>query len=373
MRTGIPCPELGACTMRTSRATAGSAPSATLLRDVPRQGTPARMKDFRSTVWKYWKEHGRHDLPWRLTHDPYRILVSEVMLQQTQVSRVEGKYREFLRRFPTVHVLAKAPLADVLRVWSGLGYNRRAKFLHNAAKEIVERYSGKVPREYASLQTLPGVGDYTAKAVRVFAWNEPEVLIETNIRTACIHHFYSNILQNIRISDKEIVPYMEQAAKGNPPDGGPREWNWALMDYGAHLKASGVRVNARSAHYTKQSKFEGSLRQVRGAILKALAHKTPMNDEQNRYPDWFNKALVSLARDGLIGNDEDRGGLNAAAFLVVEESQRFDLSRHSFFGGVGMDPVSVASAATTQTMKAVMTSQRLKCTGYLTRATLLSS
>src|SRR3989338_7324816 len=185
MRTGIPCPELGVCTMRTSRATAGSSPSATLLRDVPRQGTPARMKDFRSTVWKYWKEHGRHDLPWRLTHDPYRILVSEVMLQQTQVPRVIEKYKEFLKKFPTVRALAKASLSDVLKVWSGLGYNRRGKYLHDAAKEIVA--VGNIREALAS--SLPGVGPYTRAAVRVFAFNEPDILIETNIRAAYIHHF----------------------------------------------------------------------------------------------------------------------------------------------------------------------------------------
>ena len=250
------------------------------------------MKDFRSTVWKYWKVHGRHDLPWRKTKDPYRILVSEVMLQQTQVLRVIEKHKEFLKKFPTVRALAKASLSDVLKVWSGLGYNRRGKYLHDAAKQIVE--VGNIRKALAG--PLPGVGSYTKAAVRGFAYNEPDVLIETNIRAAFIHHFHSNVLQNVRISDTEIFALAQKAAKGQDP----REWHWALMDYGAHLKRSGVRNNSRSAHYTKQSKFEGSLRQVRGEILRTLTRGENHNDLRCRYREKFELALVGLVRDGLI-------------------------------------------------------------------------
>ncbi len=142
-------------------------------------------------MWKYWKQNGRHELAWRKTTDSYRILVSEVMLQQTQVPRVIEKYEEFLKKFPYVRTLAKAPLAEVLKVWSGLGYNRRGKYLHDAAKEIVGKYGGRVPRDAAALRALPGIGDYTASAMRVFAFNEPDVLIETNIRAAFIHNFFT--------------------------------------------------------------------------------------------------------------------------------------------------------------------------------------
>ena len=271
------------------RATAGSMPNVRTAGEVPSRPTPAR---FRALVWRYWKKDGRHDLPWRKTKDPYRILVSEVMLQQTQVPRVIDKYKEFLKKFPTVRALAKASLSDVLKVWSGLGYNRRGKYLHDAAKEIVEKYGGKVPQDFAALRTLSGVGGYTASAVRVFAFNEPNVLIETNIRTAFIHYFHSNVLQNVRISDVEIIPLATLAAQGQEP----REWHWALMDYGAHLKCSGVRNNNRSAHYTKQSKFEGSLRQVRGAILRELHRgKQPRGDASR-----LRLALAGLLRDGLI-------------------------------------------------------------------------
>ena len=249
------------------------------------------------TVWKYWKEHGRHDLPWRKTKDPYRVIVSEVMLQQTQVPRVIEKYKEFLKKFPTVRALAKASLSDVLKVWSGLGYNRRGKYLHDAAKEIVVVRNIKE----ALASHLPGVGPYTRAAVRVFAYNEPDILIETNIRTAFIHHFYASVLQKTSIADTEILPLAAKAAEGQDP----REWHWALMDYGAYLKRTGVRNNSRSAHYTKQSKFEGSLRQVRGAILREL-HKGPLEAKPTRRRlvgfgrKHAEKALAGLARDGLI-------------------------------------------------------------------------
>ncbi len=253
---------------------------------------PAR---FRRTVWNYWKRNGRHNLPWRKTKDPYHILVSEIMLQQTQVPRVIEKYKEFLKAFPTTKTLARAPLGRVLKIWSGLGYNRRGKYLHDAAKEIIEKYGGNVPRDVAALRALSGIGSYTASAVRVFAFNEPDVLIETNIRTAFIHHFYRG-QSSVKVSDAEIVKIAEKTAKGMDP----RIWNWALMDYGAHLKSSGVRNNGRSAHYTKQSRFEGSLRQVRGAILKAFSNDEKVNDLRSRYGERFDEALAGLERDGLV-------------------------------------------------------------------------
>ena len=252
---------------------------------------------FRRTVWAYWEKSGRHDLPWRKTKDPYRILVSEVMLQQTQVARVTEKYKEFLKKFPTVRALAKASLADVLKVWSGLGYNRRGKYLHDAAKQLMLFSRGRVCIASDELRKLPGIGPYTAAAIRVFAFNEPDILIETNIRAAFIHHFHSNVLQNVTISDVEIIPLATLAAEGQDP----REWHWALMDYGAHLKRSGVRNNGRSAHYTKQSPFEGSLRQVRGQILRDLT-----KGEKGKKGEKWEKALAGLARDGLIVKEKGK-------------------------------------------------------------------
>ena len=264
-----------------------------------------KISEFRRTVWKYYNENGRHDLPWRKTKDPYRILVSEVMLQQTQVARVLEKYKQFLKRFPTVRALAKASLADVLKIWSGLGYNRRAKYLHDTAKQLMLFSRGRVFIASDELQKLPGIGPYTAAAIRVFAFNEPGILIETNIRAAFIHHFHSNVLQNVRVSDAEILPLAQKAAEGQDP----RKWHWALMDYGAYLKRSGVRNNNRSAHYTKQSKFEGSLRQVRGEILREL-HKGPVNPMRSDLigfgKEKMKKALVGLARDGLIVKEKGK-------------------------------------------------------------------
>lgn len=253
----------------------------------------SKVAAFQRTVWNHWKKEGRHNLPWRKTEDPYKILVSEVMLQQTQVPRVLPKYKEFLREFPTVKALAKSDLSTVLRIWSGLGYNRRGKFLHDAAKEIVTKYDGRVPRFYSELVELPGIGDYTAKAVCVFAFNQPHVLIETNIRTAYIHHFCQG---RTSVSDIEVLEIAKRVAMRQDS----REWHSALMDYGAHLKASGVRLNTRSKHYTKQSRFEGSLRQVRGAILKAMTRGVSIDEVQKQYQRQFASAFRSLQKEGLI-------------------------------------------------------------------------
>lgn len=185
------------------------------------------------------------------------------MLQQTQVPRVLLKYTEFLKAFPTVQKLVKASLSDVLRVWSGLGYNRRAKFLHQMAQVVVNEYKGKFPETIEGLQQLPGIGPYTAGAIYAFAYNKPWPVIETNIRSVYIHHFFKD---KEGISDKELMPIIERTIQKK----NPREWYWALMDYGSYLKASGIKNNAKSKHYTKQSKFEGSKRQIRGAIMREL-------------------------------------------------------------------------------------------------------
>ncbi|MBY0473170.1 A/G-specific adenine glycosylase [Patescibacteria group bacterium] len=225
----------------------------------------------------FYKKSGRTHLPWRKTRDPYKILVSELMLQQTQVARVIPKYEAFLKRFPTFSALAKASLSDVLKEWQGLGYNRRAKFLHQAAKVVVARsdLAGKFTTEF--LESLPGVGPYTARAVSVFSYNRPEVFIETNIRTVFLHHYFrrgrtspenlgGSASQEKKIADNEILPLIERDLKKSKME--PRDFYAALMDYGSYLKASGVRINNKSKHYVKQSKFEGSTRQKRAALLR---------------------------------------------------------------------------------------------------------
>jgi len=248
------------------------------------------------------------------------------MLQQTQVPRVIEKYQEFLKAFPTVHTLAQAPLVDVLHVWSGMGYNRRAKFLREAASILVGEYGGRVPRDAPALRAIPGIGPYTASAVRVFAFNLPDTMIETNIRAAFIHHFfadtdgvnYSSKLPNwvkrsssedvrIRkgIKDSDLLPLITTAAEGQDP----REWHWALMDYGSHIKKLHGNPARQSAHYAKQSKFEGSLRQVRGAILRALSQGTPLLKVRRLSPEKFDEALAGLARDGLIIKRRGKWGI----------------------------------------------------------------
>lgn len=206
-------------------------------------------------------------MPWRETRDPYRILVSEVMLQQTQVERVRVKYPAFLTDFPTLADLASAPLERVLAAWQGLGYNRRAVALHRASRLLVAQHRGLVPDETAALISLPGIGVATAASIRAFAFEAPVVFIETNIRRVFIHEFFPG---REAVADAELIPLVA-ATLGRRS---PREWYYALMDYGAALAHLVPNPNRRSRTYTRQSRFEGSDRQVRGAILRALVGGT---------------------------------------------------------------------------------------------------
>ena len=213
---------------------------------------------FQKKVWRYFTQHGR-TLPWRKTSNPYRILVSEIMLQQTQVDRVIPKYRAWCKRFPTIRALADAPRSEVLTMWQGLGYNRRALALHRTAQMIIQQK--KFPHNYDTLISLPGIGPYTACAILAFAFNQPVVLIETNIRSVFIHHFFAD---QKNVHDRDILPIIEKTLDRRRP----REWYWALMDYGAALKKTAGNASRRSAHYTKQSRFAGSDRQLRGQIVR---------------------------------------------------------------------------------------------------------
>jgi len=194
------------------------------------------------------------------------------MLQQTQVDRVIPKYKGFIRAFPNFKQLATSPRSEVLRLWSGLGYNRRALNLHKTAKIVSEKYHGRLPRDKEALLQLPGIGNYTASAVRVFAYNISDVMIETNIRTVFIHYLFINkyiIGAERKVSDTELLPLIAKTLNTK----NPRAWYWALMDYGVYIKKTIGNVNVQSRHYTKQPKFEGSNRQLRGNILKTLVQK----------------------------------------------------------------------------------------------------
>ncbi len=252
-----------------------------------------------STVWKHYRLHGRKNLPWRQTRNPYRILVSEVMLQQTQVERVTQKYRLFLKQFPTVFALADATLGDVLRAWQGLGYNRRAKTLHECAKKITVQFKGRIPKKINDLITLPGVGPYTAGAIMVFAFNEPATLIETNVRSVYLHHFFAHVSE---IPDGEIFKIIDRTLDRK----NPREWYYALMDYGAFIKKEFGNPNRRSRHFITQPAFSGSNRHIRGSILRLLAarrlSRTNFHELLNFEDARIDAQLETLARESLIVN-----------------------------------------------------------------------
>lgn len=221
---------------------------------------------FVEFLWDWYEKCGRHNLPWRQTTDPYLILVSELMLQQTQVQRVVPKYDAFISRWPNVASLAQASLGEVLTMWQGLGYNRRAKFLWQCAQTVTVEHNGVFPNSYEELLKLPGVGPYTASAICAFAYNQPVTLIETNVRQVYIHHFFS---QQESVTDVEILA---KVTKTLPPENA-RAWYAAIMDYGTYLKQQYGNNTRKVQGYTKQSTFKGSKREVRGAIIRALAKK----------------------------------------------------------------------------------------------------
>lgn len=223
------------------------------------------IKKFQKIIWQFYRQNGRHDLPWRKNTSSYAVAVSEIMLQQTQVDRVIPFFKNWLKLFPNWKQLASAKQSDVLRAWKGLGYNSRALRLQKLSKEVVEKYNGRLPNNRSQLEALPGIGPYTAGAIRAFVFNEPEVFIETNIRRIFIHHFFKD---QENISDVDIFEYVQQAVDKKDP----RQWYWALMDYGSVLAKKIPNPNRKSKHYTKQSKFEGSDRQLRGKIIDVLLH-----------------------------------------------------------------------------------------------------
>lgn len=222
----------------------------------------AALAAFRETVWSHYRAH-RREMPWRDVDDPYAVLVSEVMLQQTQVGRVEPRYQRWMERFPTVDSLAAAPLAAVLEEWQGLGYNRRAVALKRAAEEVAERFGGVLPADPAELRKLPGIGPTTAAAVVNYAFQEATPFIETNVRAAVLHHFFADADD---VPDRDLMPIVE--ATWDRAD--PRGWGYALMDYGTHLKRTMPNPSRRSRHHARQSRFEGSRRQKRARLLRAV-------------------------------------------------------------------------------------------------------
>lgn len=275
------------------------------------------MERFVGRVLDSGREHYR-ELPWRTLRDPYAVLVSEVMLQQTQAARVVTKYAEWLECFPTPLALAEAPLQPVLELWRGLGYNRRALALKRAAEEVCEVHGGTLPSGDAELRALPGVGPSTAAGVRVFAHDEPAIYLETNVRTVVLHELLGD---RGDVRDADVRPLVHAALEAAMAQGvGPRDWYTAVLDHGAHLKRVLPNPSRRSAHHRRQSPFEGSRRQKRAWLLRAIvadpgrstleygqalaAHERHAGRPEPEL-DRAEEILAALATDGLIVRHAD--------------------------------------------------------------------
>jgi len=248
-----------------------------------------------------WHKKNQRDMPWRKTKDPYKILVSEIMLQQTQVVRVLPKYKEFLKEFPTLNSLAKASDKKLLHIWAGLGYWKRALSLKKTAQIISKEYQGKFPKEPELLKKLPGIGPYTAGAVACFAFQSKDAFLDTNIRRVYLYFFFSG---KNNISDRKILTIAKKAVwKKNP-----REWHYALLDYGAVILKD-KKINKQSKHYTKQSKFEGSFRSFRTIVMHFLLDQPKQTAtmgkidrllKKSKSPYTSTRILSALKKDGLI-------------------------------------------------------------------------
>ncbi len=259
------------------------------------------MESFIEKVLAHYQKHGRHDLPWRKNRSAYRVLVSEIMLQQTQVARVKEKYSLWMKTYPTLKALSTSSFRDILVLWQGLGYQRRAKALYMLAKE-----HARIPKSFEELCKLPGIGPYTASAVCAFAYDMfSHPMLETNIRTALIEEFHlpaqagqgeTKIHDGILYDDLSRLMHHSRVKKI-----GARTWYYALMDYGAYLKASRISHNTKSAHYAKQSAYKGSVRQLRAKVLFALTHKEPIpKDERTE------EVLQKLIKEGYIRHNKGK-------------------------------------------------------------------
>lgn len=262
---------------------------------------------FRELVYAYYTTHKR-SFPWRENVTPYRVFISEIMLQQTQAPRVISKFNAFIERFPNFETLAGAAVAEVLGAWQGLGYNRRAVALRNAAIVVVREHTGSLPDSIEALDALPGIGYATACSISAFAFNKPVVFIETNIRTVYLHHFFRG---QTGVSDAQLIPLVDATLDRNDP----REWYSALMDYGTMLKKAHGNASQRSKHYAKQSAFKGSDREIRGMIVKQLVERTSLDIGQfhNHFVDEkrITNIIFRLRDEGIITIQDGRMMLRA--------------------------------------------------------------
>jgi len=252
--------------------------------------------DFKKTIWDFYKKHKRN-LYWRKKITPYYVFISEVMLQQTQVTRVEKKFSQFIKRFPDFKSLANASTKDVLTAWQGMGYNRRTLYLRKAAEIIITKYRSSIPKDPELLNELPGIGNATACSIVVFTYNIPLAFIETNIRRAFIHFFFSD---KKNVDDRDIMSLVKKTLDTK----NPREWYYALMDYGSHLPKITKNPNIKSKHYKKQVPFKGSNREIRGTIIKSILKK-PLTIDQLEQMTGFERNrlqynLLKLKNEGFV-------------------------------------------------------------------------
>lgn len=279
---------------------------------------PIRYMDEQARIRIYLRGRELYrDLPWRRTRDAYSIWVSEAMLQQTQVSRVDGRWQSWLERFPCVEALAAASSADVLDEWQGLGYNRRALALWRAAQAIVEEHGGELPRDERELRALPGIGPATAAGIRAFAFDLSGVYLETNVRSVFLHELYPG---EEGVPDRALVPAVEAACpseslaiEGADEPLTPRSWYYALLDYGAYLKQTVPNPSRRSRSNTRQSKFEGSHRQKRAEVVRILLAARQM------VPEGLSAADVACRLDAVeVAAGRDAVGEEYARRILAE-------------------------------------------------------
>lgn len=262
------------------------------------------IRTFHKKIFDWWASH-RRDLPWRHTHDPYKIMISEIMLQQTQVSRVLAKYEEFIRAYPTAKSLAQAKTSDVLKLWKGMGYNRRALYLKKAAESVTEIYKGVFPNTEETLHKLPGIGLYTARAILVFAYKKDVAMVDTNIRQIITHFFFTD--------EKQTEKIIQETADKLVPKGKSWEWHQALMDFGA-LELKKLDRTPYFPYlpdlpdHPKKQPFRESTRFFRGRIMDLVREKKWkkkdlvkfLKDEFDRDADASKLLLQGLLKDGLI-------------------------------------------------------------------------
>ncbi len=267
----------------------------------------ASLAAFREDVWAHFRAN-RREMPWRDVDDPYAVLVSEVMLQQTQVARVLPAYERWLEAFPDVRSLSAAPLPAVLECWQGLGYNRRALGLKRSADQLVARGGGVVPDDFDALRALPGVGPVTAAAVLNYAFRIPTPFIETNVRAVYIDRFFPTA---DLVPDRALRPIVEETWDRDDPRG----WGYALMDMGVAIKRAGQDPSRRSSSHRRQSAFEGSRRQARARLLRAVLGESgrasrTYADATGLPVERCDELLDELLREGFLCLEQGRWSIS---------------------------------------------------------------